>query len=80
MGQNEIGFSVNGFRRELSRDIKELKELTESYLETDELDKDDLTEAVNNLICKSNGFNCVKIEAMDSFSNMSDLEVSLIDN
>lgn len=79
MPQNTITFSMNGFRRNLHSDIKELKEQVMRVLNDEYIDKDDLAAAMDSVICSSNGFNCVWLDGNEDFTNMEDLYLPLID-
>ncbi|TOP71768.1 hypothetical protein CGH11_13000 [Vibrio parahaemolyticus] len=78
--KNRIVFSMDGYRRQLSEDVKELRDIVKSII-TDgyDMEPSDLADAMNNIICKSNAFNCVSLNGCDSFSDLSDIEVDLID-
>lgn len=75
-----IKFSMDGYRSLLSENVKELRDIVESIV-TDGYDMapSDLIEAMNNVIRKSNAINCVWSDGCDSFSDMSDIKVELID-
>ncbi|HGF5019677.1 hypothetical protein R8O05_21220 [Vibrio sp. 1865] len=75
----QVHFSMDGFRTQLSEDVKELRDLVVSVVKDEWFEKDDLTSKMNDVICKSNGFNCVSLNGCDSFSNLSSIEVELID-
>ena len=68
-------FSMNGFRRQLSNDCQQLKEIALSIISGDLYEHDDLIDAVNQLITHSNVINCVSIVGDANFSDMSDLEI-----
>ncbi len=72
-------FSMNGFRRSFSEDVKELRDLAQSIVRDEHYDKEDLIKAVNNVICNSNCLNCVYTADDPDFSDMSDLEVPLLE-
>lgn len=72
-------FSMNGFRRNLSEDVENLRDLVQSVINDEYYDKDDLVDAINNVICQSNSLNCVSIDGNDDFSLMEDVEVKLIE-
>lgn len=70
-----VTYSIDGFRRGLNRNLAELKSL---ILDSDEGDiyedlKSDLLDTLNELINQSNGFNCVSVNEVEGFSDMSDL-------
>jgi hypothetical protein len=72
-------FSMNGFRRNLSEDVENLRDLVQSVINDEDYDKEDLVDAINNVICQSNSLNCVSIDGNDDFSLMEDIEVELIE-
>lgn len=73
-------FSMNGFRRQLSRDIETLRDEVQRVLSDDFVDKDDLRIAMNEVITHSNVVNCVYIENDADFNDMSDLEIEHIED
>jgi len=68
-------FSMNGFRRQLSNDVKSLKDIVELVINESFYDKDDLVEAVNDVITHSNVVNCVYNDNDPDFIEMSDVEI-----
>ena len=76
---NKIAFSMNGFRRNLSGDVAVLRDLVTDVLAGEYYDPDDLRDAMNQIICSSNSLNCVFVAGDAGFSDMSDLELELID-
>lgn len=72
-------FSMNGFRRHLSCDVKELRDIAEAIIAGDWYDPDDFRRAVNEVITHSNVINCVYENSNPDFSDMSDLEVAHLD-
>lgn len=72
-------FSMNGFRRQLSADCETLKREVETILTGDHWDKQDLIDAVNQVITKSNVLNCVYHDGDSDFSDISEIEVELIE-
>ena len=74
-----VTVSMNGLRSNLSQDVAELKELVQQVLNDDYVDKDDLTDAMNNIICASNGLNFISIEGDDSFVEMGETSVEVIE-
>lgn len=71
-------FSMNGFRHELSSDVRELRDLVQSIVEDDYWEKEDLISAVNNVITHSNVVNCVSAENDPDFSEMGHVTVDLV--
>ena len=76
----EITFSMNGWRRQLSEGVQELRDISQAIKNDDHYDEDDLIATVGELICLSNCINCVSIEGDANFKDMSELEVTHIDN
>jgi len=68
-------FSMNGFRKQLSNDVDELREMVKNVLNDDYIDKDDLVEAMNDVITHSNVINCVYDDDDPNFSDISDIEI-----
>lgn len=73
-----LKFSMNGWRRQLSTGVQELRDIAQAIKDGDHYDEDDLDAAINELICLSNCINCVSIEGDKDFKDMSDLEVALM--
>jgi len=71
--------SMNGLRRSLSADIGTLREIVSRILNDDWYDKEDLTEAMNDVIRDSNVLNCVFIEGDSDFVDMNEVEVETIE-
>lgn len=72
-------FSMNGFRRQLSSDTKQLRDLVDSAAKGDYFDSEDLVEAMNDLITHSNVINCTFDKNNPDFSDLSDLEIEHIE-
>lgn len=70
-----MNFSMNGFRRSLSADVSHLRDVAKDIIDGNHYDDEDLIDAVNDLICSSNGLNCVYIKDNPDFVQMEDLEV-----
>lgn len=72
-------FSMNGFRRNLSRDVNRLREIVECVLNDEYYDKTDLLEEMNQMVTHSNVINCVYEKDDPDFTDMSDLEIKHIE-
>lgn len=72
-------FSMNGFRQQLSNDVKELKDIVESIVSGSFYENEELVSAANDLIRHSNVINCVYDNENPDFSEMSDIEVDHIE-
>ena len=75
-------FSMNGFRRNLSNNVEELRDIVEKAL-SDDLDyfeKEELKHCMNEVISNSNVLNCVFVKDDPEFIDMSHLEVKFIDD
>lgn len=72
-------FSMNGFRRQLSGECGNLRDITRAIVNDGYFDRDDLVECVNNIISHSNVLNCVYQKDDPDFIEMADLEVKHID-
>ena len=75
----EIKFSMDGFRKNLSRNVQELKDVVERIINEDHYDNEDLVDAVNNIICGSNSLNCVYFSGGKDFTDLSDVCVEPIE-
>ena len=68
----EVQFSMNGWRRQLSENMQELRDMVTSVLDDDYIDKDDLRNVVDELIALSNSVNCLhKSKAVNHFLTYS---------
>ncbi|MBJ7539866.1 hypothetical protein [Marinomonas transparens] len=80
MSVYHVTFSIDGWRRNLSEDLSELKGLVEEIEKEYLLDDENievLKDLVSRLICKSNSFNCVSCKSVEDFSDLSDVEILL---
>jgi hypothetical protein len=68
-------FSMNGFRKQLSSDVTALRDIVRAVVDGDHYDKQDLIDAVNNIITHSNVVNCVYHKDDPDFSDISHIEV-----
>ena len=77
----KIAYSINGLRRNLAAQLKELKkELDYEFAEGNIEDKQSISDIFNELACLSNSFNHVHIEGVKEFDDLSsDPEVKLFD-
>ncbi|MGO2075535.1 MAG: hypothetical protein ACTH3B_10305 [Pseudoalteromonas sp.] len=74
MAEIKVTYSIDGFRRNLARELKELKRDIEHELSENNIEfPDDIKERFNNLACMSNSFNCVYVDGLDDFGNLSDI-------
>lgn len=71
-------FSMNGFRRQLNADVGSLREIVHGIVNSREFDKDELVEAMNEVIQHSNVINCVFDPEDPDFVDMSDIAVETI--
>lgn len=72
-------FSMNGFRRQLSADIAELRELVRDSINMQLHDQDELVDAMNRVITHSNVVNCVYNKDDPDFVDMNELEIDHLD-
>lgn len=72
--------SMNGFRRNISGDVQTLRDVTQAIISDHYWDKEDLVDAVNQIICHSNVLNCIYHDDDPDFTDMSDLEVELLED
>ncbi|WP_417500758.1 hypothetical protein [Marinobacter sp.] len=68
-------FSMNGFRRQLSGDAENLRDIARDVMNEEWFDREDFVEAINQIITHSNVINCVYQNDDPDFVDMSDLEV-----
>jgi len=73
-------FSMNGFRRNLSNNVQELRDIVEKILSDDFYEDDDLERCMNELICNSNGLNCVYVKDDPEFVEMGHLHVKCLND
>lgn len=71
-------FAMDGFRSHLSADVNYLKEMVEAVLNGDHYYKDDLRDAMNDVISHTNVLNCVYSTDDTNFTDMSGLTVGHI--
>ncbi len=76
---SKVSFSMNGWRRNLSEEVRSLRDAAKQLLDDEELDRDELKRVVDEIICMSNSVNCVSIEGEELFSDMSDVYVPILD-
>jgi hypothetical protein len=72
-------FSMNGFRRQLSGDVGDLRFLIQKIVNGDHVDHEDLIDSINAVITHSNVINCVYSNDDPDFSDMSHLEIDHIE-
>ena len=78
-----VTYSIDGFRQQLSDELKELRDTIKGIEEDEHFEDFDLLmslrQSFDNLACLSNGFNCVSVSGFEGFSQMGHVEVELID-
>ncbi len=73
--------SMNGLRKSLCRDVHSLRDEIVGVLNDDHYEKDDLTDAMNSVICAVNTFNSVYSEDDEDFQELSNsFDVPLINH
>ncbi len=72
-------FSMNGFRKQLSADIAELRDLVRDSINMQLHDREDLVEAMNRVITHSNVVNCVYNDNDPDFQDISHIEIDHLD-
>ncbi len=65
-------FSMNGFRRNLNRDMHCLRDLVKDAINGEDIDYEDLADAVNEVISNVNALNCIYTDNDPDFTDMSD--------
>jgi hypothetical protein len=68
-------FSMNGFRAQLSRDTESMKDIVQDIINDNFYEKEDLVEAMNEIITHSNIINCVYYSDDPDFTDMSGTEI-----
>ena len=68
-------FSMNGFRHQLSNDVKSLRDIVQQMRGDEYFDEEELYEAVNQVITHSNVVNCVYSNDDPLFTDMSSIQV-----
>ena len=68
-------FSMNGFRRELSGEISDLRDMVRDVIKGEWYDKQDLADQLNKVITLSNVVNCVYNAEDPDFTDMNHLEI-----
>lgn len=71
--------SMNGLRQSLSDDVGELRDIIQAVISDECYDKGDLINAVNQVIRDSNVMNCVYMKDDPDFTDMSEVEVDLLE-
>ncbi|MCG9579821.1 hypothetical protein L1D14_26830 [Vibrio tubiashii] len=72
---SQLQFSMDGYRSNMVSDMKELREAIADILcDVDVNNKQELINKFDQVACGVNSFNCVSVEGMEHFSNMSDSE------
>lgn len=71
-------FSMNGYRRQLSGDIKTLRDIISNVVNDEHFDERELIDAVNAVISHSNIINCVYNTDDPDFVDMGDVKVNFI--
>lgn len=71
--------SMNGLRRNLSGDVETLRDLVESVLKGEWYDREDLRNAMNDVIRDSNVLNCVYYKDNPDFTDLGSVEVELLE-
>ncbi len=76
-----VSYSIDGLRKNIASELAELKEgLDLIFQDFDDHETASIKDSFNNIACLSNSFNCVSIDGIDNFSDLSDKEdVSLYD-
>lgn len=67
--------SMNGFRRRLSGEIGELRDVIERVVNDGCYDDQELVDALNDVICSSNALNCCYYKNDPDFTEMAEVEV-----
>lgn len=71
--------SMNGFRRRISCEIGELRNVVEKVVKGECYEDQELIDALNDVICSSNGLNCCYYKDDPDFTEMADVEVPILE-
>ena len=81
MTPHTVQVSMDGLRRNLTRDAEELGEhLKSMFDDMMEHDKEEIIERFDQLACGLNSLNCIEASSDDKFNMMDDVEVTLLGN
>lgn len=75
----KLSFIMNGFRQNLSEDLKRLKESVINVANQEYFITEELVDDTNAIICASNALNCIWVSGDEHFKNMEDVELGLIE-
>lgn len=70
--EGSLKFSFDGYRRNLMRDIEELKEQVRYVANGDNFDSDELVDKFDDVVQHVNILNCVYSNSLEEFSDLSD--------
>jgi hypothetical protein len=71
--------SMNGFRKNFGNDVRKLKSLVIDAANDELHDKNELFEAMNDVIMKMNTLYCIYDNEQEDFKDMSNIEIELIE-
>ena len=67
-----VTFSIDGYRLNQADTLRELRESLEvMFIDADTDATHDAKQAFNELACQVNSFNCVHVEGLESFNDLS---------
>ncbi|PAS33403.1 hypothetical protein CGT72_10075 [Vibrio cholerae] len=78
--KHSVNFSMDGFRRQLSENVGGLRDAIKDIISDGyDIEPSELADLMNAVICDSNVINCVFMDDVKSFSDLSDVELELIE-
>ena len=72
--------SMNGLRRNMSGNVESLRDAVQAVVSGGHYDKQELVEAMNQVISASNILNCCYDENDPDFADMGDIQVDFIED
>lgn len=79
MAIQNVQFSLDGWRENLSDELKKLRAITTDILKEGEFDENELKEVVDELISMSNSFNYIHTNAIEGFNDVSKANIPHLD-
>lgn len=74
-----MNVSMDGFRKGLSGNVQNLRDIVKRVSVDDHYDNEELIEAMNDVIQDSNVLNCIYSENDESFNDLGHVEVEPIE-
>ncbi|EGR4213958.1 hypothetical protein NTH44_003322 [Vibrio metoecus] len=78
--QHSVNFSMDGFKRQLSENVGGLRDAIKDIISDGyDIEPSELADLMNAVICDSNVLNCVFMGDVKNFSDLSEVELELIE-